>query len=83
MILEAEKGREVQAARRTVIKTQDEAARLLGKSHVWYNRKEQDQEGFTVRDLRIIYDALGADSKDTIAAWLHGIFGGETLENAK
>lgn len=79
MILEAEKGREVQTARKTVISNTEKACKVVGLSVPTYSKREQDQESFTIRELQLLYDALGADGKDTIAAWVNGKFSGETI----
>ena len=79
MIIKTKKGREVQAARQSVIRTTEDACKVVGVSVPTLNKKEQNQDLFTVGELRALYKALGADGRDTIAAWLHKEFTGETI----
>jgi len=70
MILEATPGREIRAARRSAIPTQRIAASVCGLGLSAYRAREEDQDRFTIGDLKRLYANVGTDGKDTIAAYM-------------
>lgn len=75
MKLDAPEGRELMVARKSAIRTQKQAAMMLGRNTAYYNDLEQHQEKARIHELKTIFDAVGTDGKDTIKAWLNGMFG--------
>jgi len=74
MIIQSQAGSEVRAARKSIFARQDQAANILGMCPSTYCNRELDQENFTVRELKTLFDHLGTDGKETITAWLNSFF---------
>ena len=70
MILEATPGQEIRAARRSAIPTQRIAASVCGMGLSAYMAREADQDKFTLGELKKLYENVGTDGKDTIAAYM-------------
>lgn len=83
MKLEASEGREVRTARKSAIPTQQMAGKILNMGTTKYNHLEQHQDEFTIGQLNELYQVLGTDGKDTIAAWVQNKFSGTSLQDAK
>ncbi len=76
MILEASPGNEVRTARKSAITTQKIAASVVGLCETAYNAREQNQDSFSIGELRKLYECLGTDGRETLRAWLLKIFSG-------
>lgn len=70
MILEAAPGREIRVARQSAIPTQRIAAKVCGLGLSAYMARENDQDSFELGTLEMLFDALGTDGQDTIAAYV-------------
>ena len=70
MILEAVPGREIMTARKSAIPTQKIAAAVCGLGLSAYMARENDQDKFELGELTLLYNALGTDGQDTIAAYV-------------
>ena len=70
MILEAAPGREIRIARQSAIPTQKIAATVCGLGLSAYMARENDQDEFKIGELKLLYDNLGTDGQDTIAAYI-------------
>ena len=70
MILESTPGREVRTARKSCMPTQAIAAGVCGLGLSAYRNREENQDDFSIGELRRLYRAMGTDGKDTLADWV-------------